>query len=221
MVAPRRAYRVTTSPVSAALVAARDMSVTGRPQGAPEHGRTTLRNRGWGDHKGRPYTASRPFTGTICVVGRILLLIACLCACGCTTKRVLEISTNPPGADIWVNGKYLKEKTPVEIPFTHHGFWDIRVEKAGYQSVAKEIEVSAGVDAYPIIDLFAERIRKEERVRRHIEMPLMPKCTEEDVQALLKRAHAFREQTYREAEEADAPERLLPGSGELVPAPLR
>lgn len=149
---------------------------------------------------------------------RLALLFACLGLCACTTKRTLEIATNPPGAHVWVNGVHMKDRTPVEILFTHYGRWTLRFEKEGYESVAQEIDIPAGPDGYPIIDLVLETVTPEKRFRRTFDLPpLGGPPTEAEVAELVRRAEAFRQRTYDEAAAASAPERLLPGTGDPLP----
>lgn len=141
----------------------------------------------------------------------LLVAFAGLLVAGCSTRRILAIDSDPSGARIWVNGVRLQQQTPVEVPFTHYGRFDVRLEKAGYESVATEIHVPTEIDGYPVIDFFLELFRRERRFRRMVSMrPLAGTPTEADVQAVMQRAEAFRERTQREVREARPPTRILP-----------
>ena len=143
----------------------------------------------------------------ICTLG----LCLALGLSACSTKRYLTIQTNPPGAAIWVNGEKLAGTTPVVVPFTHYGRFDVRVEKAGHQSVARELHIKSGLDGYPVIDLPLELMRRERRFTRLIEMPKLPTDRSEAyVQDVIRRAEVFRERTHREVAEPGTPLRTDP-----------
>ena len=52
---------------------------------------------------------------------------------GCV-KRTISISSNPPGALIWVNDREIG-RTPVSFNFTYHGEYDIRIEGEGSEPI--------------------------------------------------------------------------------------
>jgi hypothetical protein len=150
------------------------------------------------------------------VVRSLILLLSVAVLAGCSTRRVLRIDSNPPGAHIWVNGIALEKRTPVEVPFTHVGRFDVRLERQGYRSLATTIEIEGGIEDYPVIDLFFEQVQRERRYERVIAMePLGPEPSEGDAREIVQRAETFRQRTYREAGEAEPPERFLPSTGIL------
>lgn len=143
-------------------------------------------------------------------LGPLLLLGALLTAC--STSRTLTIDSEPSGARVWVNGEE-KGVTPVMIPFVHYGWFDVRLEKKGYEARAEEVHIRTPIDGYPIIDLpFELAVR-----RRHFHWTgtLRPVPSEADValKALLDDAQAFRRRTLREArvDEPRAPARRPAG----------
>jgi hypothetical protein len=141
----------------------------------------------------------------------LVLFVAGSLLVGCSTRRVLTIDSKPQGARIWVNGALQAKRTPVDVPFTHYGRFDVRLEKEGYESVATEIDLPSQIDGLPVIDLFLELVVRERRMRRVIEMrPLAGSPSEADVDAVMQRASAFRARTEREVRGADPPERILP-----------
>ncbi len=124
---------------------------------------------------------------------------------------MLTIDSDPSGARIWVNGAYQSKRTPVEVPFTHYGRFDVRVEKKGYESVGTELNVPSRIDGFPIIDFFIEMVVRERRFRRVVKLrPLQGTPTEADVEAVVRRAQAFRARTEREVRAAEPPARILP-----------
>lgn len=109
-------------------------------------------------------------------------------------KRTLTIDSVPSGATIWVNGQKQASPTPVTIDFTWYGWWEVRLEKEGYQSLSTEVHVKSRPDGYPLIDLPLERITPDYHVRRTLRLvPLDPDPQEADLQAVRERAEALRD----------------------------
>lgn len=59
------------------------------------------------------------------------LALAALTLSGCI-RKMATITSDPP-ARLWVNGTYRGE-TPVEIPYNWNWYYDIKLEKPGYQT---------------------------------------------------------------------------------------
>lgn len=109
-------------------------------------------------------------------------------------KRTLTIDSAPSGATIWVNGQKQDSPTPVTIDFTWYGWWEVRLEKEGYESLSTEVHVKSRPDGYPLIDLPLERITPDYHVRRTLRLvPLDPDPEEADLQAVRERAEALRD----------------------------
>jgi hypothetical protein len=137
--------------------------------------------------------------------------LAALLLAGCSTQRTLEIASEPPGARIWVNGDLQRGVTPVEVPFTHYGRFDVRLEKEGYRSVATELVVPTELDGYPLIDLPLEMANARRRFRQVVRMePLVAAPTEADVQRILREARTLKERAQREVIEPGTPGRQAP-----------
>ncbi len=140
--------------------------------------------------------------GLVCAV----LVVAPACR---STERFLDIQTDPPGADIWINGEKQASKTPVRHPFVHYGTVEIRVEKKGYESVAKELTIPTPRDGLPGFDLIAEHTMPTSVTRRTIKLtPLQGGNADERVDKYLKNAEAFRAESIRAA--GNASERAQP-----------
>lgn len=140
-------------------------------------------------------------------VGLVAVLLV-----GCSTQRTLTIASEPPGARIWVNGELQRGVTPVEVPFTHYGRFDVRLEKDGYRSVAAELVVPTELDGYPLIDLPLEMANPSRRFSRVVRMePLQAAPTEADVQRVLSEARTLKERAQREVIEPGTPGRQAPG----------
>lgn len=128
-----------------------------------------------------------------------VLLVAALA--GCSTKRTLTIDSDPGGARVWVNGR-LRGVTPVNVPFVHPSTWNVRLEKAGYASLAEDVGVHSGIGDYPIVDLPYELLVRENRWRWVGKMtPLPARPGEPELQSALDRAREFRDRTRRETAE--------------------
>lgn len=75
---------------------------------------------------------------------------------GCVERR-LSITSEPPGASVWVNGSSVG-LTPLETTFVYHGVYDIRIEKAGFEPLLTSAEADAPWWEYPPLDLAAEAL---------------------------------------------------------------
>ena len=130
----------------------------------------------------------------------LLVLPACR-----STNRVLEIHTDPPGADIWINGVKQASKTPVRYPFVHYGRFEVRVEKQGYESLAKDVAIPTPYEARPGIDLITEHTVPIRVVTRTLTLrPHQTGAADPRVKAHLRAAEAFRAQSMKAANEAAA-----------------
>lgn len=138
---------------------------------------------------------------------------------GCVERR-LEITSDPPGALVWVNDAQLG-RTPLESSFLFHGHYDVRVELEGYETLRASALAKAPFYEYPPLDLAAEAIpaRLENVQRWHFVLEpvaesLLPRDQAEA--ALLDRAGAMR----AELEATPAPDLPpLPRPGEESDAP--
>ena len=141
----------------------------------------------------------------------LLLLLAMPVLAGCAMKRSVTIDSTPSGADIWVNGEKQATTTPVTVPFSQYGYWDVRLEKKGYLSVATQVRVASQIDGYPVVDLPFEVIGGTKRFRRVIPMEPLPTGDHQPrVDAVMDRARAFRKRTHEEVGEPETPGRQAP-----------
>lgn len=56
-------------------------------------------------------------------------------AAGGCVERVVSITTEPPGALVYVNDREIG-RTPVETTFVHYGTFDVRLVREGYEPMA-------------------------------------------------------------------------------------
>jgi len=130
-----------------------------------------------------------------------LLVVAALVAvtAGCSTKRTLTIASEPPGARVWLEGKE-RGVTPLTVPFTYYGDVDVRLEKPGFRSVGRVVEIPSRLDGYPLVDLPLELTVRRRAFRWSTKLEkLDPHPSDAQVTAIRRRAEAFRERTRHEA----------------------
>ena len=72
---------------------------------------------------------------------RSLAAVAALLAGGCVS-RTLTVRTNPPGALVWLNDSEAG-RTPMSVPFTWYGNYDVVIRADGYRT----LKTTAGVNA--------------------------------------------------------------------------
>jgi len=141
-----------------------------------------------------------------------ILVVALLAggAAACSTKRVLTIQSDPPGARVFVDGVE-RGTTPLAVPFVHPGRFHVRLEKAGYQSLAGHVEVPSGAHDLPVVDLpFELAVAQRGYAWTGRLAPIVRQPTAADARAVFDRARAFREETNRALAEPGTPTRSRP-----------
>lgn len=78
-----------------------------------------------------------------------------LVLCGACVERKLWVRTEPPGADVRINGDEVGT-TPVAWPFEHYGTVRVEVELAGYESVSRDVDLRSPWYEKPGVDFFAD-----------------------------------------------------------------
>ncbi len=73
---------------------------------------------------------------------------------GCI-ERTVSINTEPEGATVFLNDQEVG-KSPVKVPFTWYGDYDIIVRKPGYKTVHTNRRIDAPWYQWPGIDLVTE-----------------------------------------------------------------
>ncbi len=125
-------------------------------------------------------------------------ILACAAALGGCLERTISITSQPPGALVWLNDLEVG-RTPLEVDFTFYGTYDVRLELDGYEPIVTSREAKAPLYELPGIDLIAEAIptRIEDRVHWHFDLrPTLERVLPGDraTDRLLERASAFRAQ---------------------------
>ena len=70
-------------------------------------------------------------------------------------QRTITVTSEPSGALVYLNDEEVG-RTPVTVPFTFYGTYDVRLEKDGYQTLSDARKADAPVYDWPGIDLFFE-----------------------------------------------------------------
>lgn len=136
-----------------------------------------------------------------------VLLVAAAVLPGCL-QRTLTITSNPPGAVVWVNDVEVGT-TPLDIDFTYYGGYDVRLRRDGYEPILEKRRIRAPLRELPVVDLAAEAIpaKFENRVEWHFE--LTPVAERGDVsaaeQGVIARARDLRGQLPPPAAAAPEP----------------
>jgi len=104
-----------------------------------------------------------------CLILTATLALAALTLTGCI-RRMVTITSDPP-AKLWVNGVYRGE-TPVEIPYHWNWFYDIKLEKPGYQTFVIRERLYAPPHHWVPFDLLVELlpVRSPEPQWRHYQL---------------------------------------------------
>ena len=95
---------------------------------------------------------------------------------GCIRSR-LHIDSTPQGAIVTINNQPFG-KTPLQTPFIWYWYYDIKVEKAGYETVEDEQYLRTPPWAYFPLDLLAEAAPFPIPDNRYVHYDLTP-ATEE------------------------------------------
>ncbi|MCX7964660.1 MAG: PEGA domain-containing protein [Candidatus Sumerlaea chitinivorans] len=101
-------------------------------------------------------------------VGQGILLVAlAFCLSGCIRKTA-TITSDPPNAKVWVNGVYYGQ-TPIEMAYNWNWFYDIKLEKPGYEPLTVRERFYAPIRHWVPFDFFTEIMpfRSHERQWRH------------------------------------------------------
>lgn len=124
----------------------------------------------------------------------VLALAGTVCVGGCV-QRTITVTSEPTGALVHLNDEEVG-RTPVTVPFTWYGTYDVRLERQGYAPLWTQAEAAAPWWEYPGPDLVAEAIPGvKSEVDWHFELEKRAAADAVDTDALIERADELREQT--------------------------
>jgi len=127
----------------------------------------------------------------VVLLATALLLLAV--AGGCV-KRTLSINTQPPAALVYLNDQEVG-RTPVTVPFTWYGDYDIVLRKQGYQTLQTHKRIHPPWYQLPPFDFAAEVLVPVTLHDRHeLQYTLEPRQYP-TTQQLLEQASSFRDRT--------------------------
>ena len=110
-----------------------------------------------------------------------LLLTGCI-------QRMVTITSDPSGALVYLNDEEAG-RTPVTVPFTFYGVYDVRLEHDGYEALWTQQRAQAPWWETPGPDLIAEAIGGNVKLNWHFQMEPQEPVSEE---ALVDRARQLR-----------------------------
>ncbi|MBI5863688.1 MAG: PEGA domain-containing protein [Planctomycetes bacterium] len=84
----------------------------------------------------------------------LAILVTTVALSGCV-ERTLKITTNPPGARVFVNDEEVGT-SPARVAFTWYGDYDIILRKSGYETLKTHYRVSPPWFQVPGVDFFTE-----------------------------------------------------------------
>jgi len=88
------------------------------------------------------------------MVRLFVYIVACVAGVGCV-ERTVSINTEPQGATVMLNDQDIG-RSPVKVPFTWYGDYDIVVRKEGFETVKTSHRLKTPWYQLPGIDLFSE-----------------------------------------------------------------
>lgn len=115
-------------------------------------------------------------------------LLALAAATGCV-QRTVSITTDPPGALVWLNDREIG-RTPLEVGFDYYGTYDVRLEREGYEPVMTSGRANAPWWDTVGLDLVSELIPADLHSRVAWHYVLEP--LDDDPDALVERARNLR-----------------------------
>jgi hypothetical protein len=75
---------------------------------------------------------------------------------GCTARSI-TITSNPPGADVMVNRRFIGQ-TPVRVGFTHYGVYLVEIRKEKFETLSKEECISPPLYSYEPVSLVSDNL---------------------------------------------------------------
>jgi len=125
------------------------------------------------------------------ILAAVLLAGLALTGCYGQVQRTITIDSEPQGARCWLNSNEVG-RTPVTVPFTWYGVYDVRLENSGYEPLITKAEVSAPYYEWIPLDLAYETVVPGVRTDAHEFRFALKKAEPVDPDALRQRAEGLR-----------------------------
>ncbi len=87
-------------------------------------------------------------------LGAAAFFAALVSTAGCI-ERTVSINTEPQGATVFLNDEEVGQ-TPIRVPFTWYGDYDIIIRKQGFKTVQTNHRIHTPWYQYPFIDIVSE-----------------------------------------------------------------
>ena len=121
-----------------------------------------------------------------------LLTVACFSGC---VQRTISITSQPAGALVYLNDEEVG-RTPLTVPFTYYGTYDVRLEKDGHQPLWTTAKADAPWWENPGPDLVGEAIpRNRVKINWHFDLTQRDPADETGDDRLIDRAKQMRATT--------------------------
>ena len=126
----------------------------------------------------------------------IVLVAAMMLVPGGCVRRRFNVRSNPPGALVYVDNQQIGT-TPCSVDFTYYGTREIRLVKAGYETLTVNQPIPAPWYQVPPIDFISENLVPNKiRDNRTVCYDLAPQLVVPTEQ-LLERANQLRQDTQQ------------------------
>ena len=128
----------------------------------------------------------------------VLVTMLLLATVGCV-ERTIKITSEPAGALVYLNDEEVG-RTPVAVPFTFYGTYDVRLEAEGYQPLWTSQEAKGPWWEAPGPDLFAEAVPHHKvELDWHFVMKPKPAVSGDTTDRLIDHAKQFRAMLRQES----------------------
>lgn len=128
----------------------------------------------------------------------VALLLLSVAAGGCV-RRTLTVSTSPSGALVYLNDEEVG-RSPVTVPFTWYGDYDIIVRKTGYQALRTHARLLPPWYQVPPLDLVSEALIPVTLHDKHELSFTLQQRQYPTTQQLLERAAWLRQRTLERSD---------------------
>ena len=127
----------------------------------------------------------------------LLLVMTSFLGVGCV-QRTISITSDPPGALVYLNDDEVG-RTPVTVPFTFYGVYDVRMEAEGFKPLWIQQKAKAPWWETPGIDLIAEtQPNAKAELKWHFTMQAQVPPEDVDADQLLDHAKQLRAATVNQ-----------------------
>ena len=126
----------------------------------------------------------------------ILIIVLCYFVLPGCVERLIAITTEPAGAMVWLNDEEIGA-TPVTVPFTWYGQYEVVVRKKGFQTLKTSRRTPVPFYQWPGIDFFSEVLMPVRLTDRHEWHFPLEFCRVADRDALIRRASALRSEALK------------------------